>query len=116
MGTLRRDTCLMVGGHWRVGEESASARAGGADKEHRNRGVFAAMLYIMQREGIWGLYSGIETKLIQTCLTAAFMLMFRLQIISRIKHARIRHDDWSTANVEYDDETAPILPDGGPTQ
>lgn len=38
-------------------------------------------------------------------LKLVWMSQILLQIISRIKNARIRHDDWSTANVEYDDSS-----------
>jgi hypothetical protein len=47
--------------------------------------VAVVLRTVVLEQGVSGLYTGVETKLLQSPLFAAFQLLFRLQIVSRLK-------------------------------
>ncbi|XP_071450249.1 peroxisomal membrane protein PMP34 [Hetaerina americana] len=64
----------------------------------RDAGMFDMMIYILRRQGVKGLYKGMEAKILQTVLTAALMfatyekiVAFVLKLLLRNEYTPIKH-------------------------
>ena len=59
------------------------SRAGYSSREMA-RSMYQAMADLVRSQGVWGLYKGMESKLLQTVLTAAFMFMVYEKIAAAV--------------------------------
>ncbi|KAI9201967.1 mitochondrial carrier domain-containing protein [Polychytrium aggregatum] len=55
--------------------------AGGADDSTRYKSVLDGFKRIIKEEGIKGLYKGIESKIVQSVLTSAFLFAFKEELV-----------------------------------
>lgn len=61
-------------------------QAGGKDSEFQYNGTWDALSTIYRQEGIGGFFKGLRSKILQTALNAALMLMLKEQVYSATKH------------------------------
>ncbi|XP_021344927.1 peroxisomal membrane protein PMP34-like, partial [Mizuhopecten yessoensis] len=56
----------------------------GYNKEERSASILSSLKELIRQQGVKGLYKGMEAKLLQTVLTAAFMFMIYEKIAATI--------------------------------
>jgi adenine nucleotide transporter 17 len=71
-------------------KSSDSGEGRGSIKEEHYRGILHCLEILYRTRGIKGLFQGLEAKLGQTVLTAAFMFMFYEKIAAALRAALLR--------------------------